>query len=72
MATKIIAKFTVGTEQGMSVLLFLTAAIAREKFTGKIPDHELEDYINVNFNEETLTTELNSMSNQYLVVYADD
>ena len=72
MATKIITKFTVGTEQGIDVLLFLTAAIAREKFTGKIPDRELEDYINLNFNEDALRAELNSMSNQYLVVYADD
>ncbi len=72
MATKIITKFTVGTEQGINVLLYLTAAIAREKFTGKVPDRELEDYINVNFNEDALITELNSMSNQYLVVYAED
>lgn len=72
MATKIITKFTIGTEQGINGLLFLTAAIAREKFTGKVSDRELEDYINVNFNEDALLKELNSMSNQYLIVYADD
>jgi hypothetical protein len=72
MATKIITKFTIGTEQGINALLFLTAAIAREKFAGKVPDQELEDYINANFNRETLIIEVNSMSNQYLIVYADD
>jgi len=72
MATKIVTKFTIGTEQGINALLFLTEAIAREKFEGKVPDQELEDYINVNFNKDTLLIELNSMSNQYLIVYADD
>jgi len=72
MATKIVTKFTIGTERGIDYLLFITKAIAREKFTGKIPDQELEAYINVNFNKDTLIVELNSMSNQYLIVYADD
>jgi hypothetical protein len=72
MATKIVTKFTIGTEQGVDTLLFLTSAIAREKFSGRIPDQELEAYINKNFNNDTLTIELNSMSNQYLTVYADD
>ena len=72
MATNIVTKFTIGTEQGINVLLFLTAAIAREKFAGKIPDQELEDYININFNKDALIIELNSLSNQYLMVYADD
>jgi len=70
MASKIITKFTIGTEQGINALLFLTAA--REKFTGRVPDEQLEDYITVNFNKGALMTELNSMSNQYLIVYADD
>jgi hypothetical protein len=72
METKIVTKFTIGTEQGINALLFLTAAIAREKFAGKVPDQELEDYINVNFNKDALMIELNSMSNQYLIVYAGD
>jgi hypothetical protein len=72
MATKIVTKFTIGTEEGINALLFVTAATAREKFAGKIPDQELEDYINVKFNKDALMIELNSMSNQYLIVYADD
>lgn len=72
MTTKIITKFTIGTEQGISTLLFLTGAIAKEKFAGKVSDQELEDYITANFNKEALTVEINSMSNQFLIVYADD
>jgi hypothetical protein len=72
METKIITKFTIGNEQGINSLLFLTSAIAREKFAGKVCDQELEDFIKANFKREALVTELNSMSNQYLIVYADD
>ncbi|MES2276317.1 MAG: N-acetyltransferase [Bacteroidota bacterium] len=72
MAPKIITKFTIGTEQGISDLLFLSTEIAREQFAGKIPDQELENYISRNFSKGTLMIELNSMSNQYLIVYVDD
>ena len=72
MNSKILTKFTIANEQGINALLFLTAALAREKFSGKVPDRELDDYIQVNFNRETLIIELNSMSNQYSTVYADD
>ena len=71
MATTIITKFTIGTEEGINALHFLTAAIAREKFQRKVPEQELESYINEHFSNEVLIGELNSMSNQYLVVYAD-
>jgi hypothetical protein len=72
MESKIVTKFTIGTEQGIDTLLFLTETIAREMFTGKVPAQELENYIQLNFNEDALMKELNSMSNQYLIVYVDD
>lgn len=72
MATKIITKFAIGTEQGISDLLLLTGAIAREQFAEKVPQLELENYININFNKSALLIETNSMSNQFLIVYADD
>lgn len=72
METNIVTRFTIGNEGGVNALLFLTAAIAREKFSGKVPDTILEEYIKANFNKEALLTELNSLSNQFLVVYADE
>jgi hypothetical protein len=72
MTTKIITKFTIGNQQGINDLLFIATATAREKFAGKVPHQKLEDYISANFSKETLGIELNSMSNQYLIVYADD
>jgi predicted mannosyl-3-phosphoglycerate phosphatase (HAD superfamily) len=72
MATKIITKFTIGTEEGSNDLHFITAATAREKFSGKVSDQELENYIELNFNKDKLREELNNLSNQYLIVYVDD
>lgn len=72
MATKIVTKFIIGNEQGINDLLVITTTTARERFKGKVPDQELENYISANFNKDALMIELNSMSNQYLMVYADD
>lgn len=72
MATKIGTKFIIGNEQGINDLLVITTAIAGERFKGKVPDQELENYIDANFSKDALMVELNSMSNQYLMVYADD
>ncbi|MDQ0640284.1 hypothetical protein QF042_003849 [Pedobacter sp. W3I1] len=72
MEYKIITKFTIGSEEGTNDLAFIAEALAREKFSGKIVDEQLEEYIQANFNKETLRAELNSMSNQYLIVYVDN
>jgi hypothetical protein len=36
-----------------------------------VPGDQLEEYIQNNFNDDVLRVEMNSMSNQYLVVYVD-
>ena len=68
----IITKFTVATEQGMDTLLMLTRELAIEKFSSMLDRQTLADYVAANFNRQTLVTELNSMSNQWLVTYVDD
>jgi hypothetical protein len=72
METTIITKFTIATEKGIHDLLFLTEAMARERFAQKLSSEELESYISKNFNKGALTVDLNSMSNQYLTVYVDN
>lgn len=67
----IITKFTVATEEGLEILLRLTRELATEKFTPLLGRQELERYIAENFNAKTLVVDINSMSNQWLVVYAD-
>lgn len=68
---KIETKFIIGNKQGIDTLAFVAVATARQKFTGKIPDRELDEYISTNFNAEVLMTELNSLSNEYLIVYQE-
>lgn len=68
----IITKFTVATEQAVDTLSMLTRELAIEKFSAIIDQRMLADYIATNFNEKVLVSELNSMSNQWLVVYVDD
>lgn len=72
MAKKIITKFTVGTDESIDTLLVLTKTIATEKFSKLLETSALENYIAENFNKEALITEVNTMSNQWLIVYADD
>lgn len=72
MDTNIITKFTIATEQAINALLFLTKTIAAEKFSTILQQQKLEHYIDSNFSESALIVEVNSMSNQWLVVYAND
>jgi len=68
----ITTKFTVATEQGIETLLILTRALANEKFSSLLELPVLDHYIHTNFNSRALTGELNSLSNQWIIVYADD
>lgn len=68
---KIETKFVIGNQQGIDTLAFVTAATARQKFTGRISDQELDEYISKSFNRDVLMAELNSLSNQYLIVYLE-
>lgn len=68
---EIITKFTVATEEGVKLLLTLTEALALEKFASLVAPATLKNYIAQNFNKEALVAELNSMSNQWLMVYVD-
>ena len=72
MDNKIITKFTIANEQGIETLIYLTKEIARQKFSAILNDSMLQEYIALNFNGETLINEVNSMSNQWLIVYIND
>lgn len=68
----ITTKFTVVTEQGMAALLMLTKALTIQKFSSLLDQETIDRYINEKLNERALAAEVNSMSNQWLVVYVDD
>ncbi|WP_027388807.1 hypothetical protein [Chryseobacterium gregarium] len=68
----ITVKFTIATEQGTDTLMMLTEQIALEKFSQLVDAKILAGYIEENFSEKVLISELNSLSNQWLVVYVDE
>lgn len=69
---EITTKFIIATEQGRGILAALAKEIAAEKFTSLIEPQQLENYIERKFNDKNLIAEMNSMSNQWLVVYVGD
>jgi hypothetical protein len=71
MQTRIITKFTIGADRDLKTLLYIGEATAREKYTGRASEQEIEAHIQSNFNHKRLKAETSSMSNQYLVVYED-
>ncbi|MEZ0007646.1 hypothetical protein ABH942_003031 [Flavobacterium sp. 28YEA47A] len=69
---EITTKFIIGTEQSRNILATLAKEIATEKLVSLVEPQQLEDYIEKKFNHKNLITEMNSMSNQWLVVYVGD
>lgn len=72
MDLSITTKFTVATEQSIKTLLFLTQTIARQKLSSLVPEQKIESYISKNFSKQILINEVNSMNNQWLIVYNHD
>lgn len=68
---KVETKFVIGNKQGVDTLAFVAVATTRQKFAGKISDRQLDEYISASFNPDVLMVELNSLSNQYLIVYLE-
>jgi predicted GNAT family N-acyltransferase len=71
MESTIVTSFCIGTDECKKTLSFISAATAREKYTGKVPPAQLKDYIQKKFSGGALHVDMNSLSNQFLVVYAD-
>lgn len=69
MNISIKTQFVVASVPGIDTLLYLTQTIAREKFLPLLPADVVKNYIAKHFNEKTLLDEVNSLSNQWVVVY---
>lgn len=68
----IITKFAIATDEATDVLFELTRELATEKFASILEARVIAAYINKHFDRKYLVSEMNSMSNQWLVVYADN
>lgn len=69
---KITTKFAIATEATTKMLSKLTQDLAHEKFYSILDQKTIESYIEEQFNTKYLISEINSMSNQWLMVYVDD
>jgi hypothetical protein len=71
MEKTIETSFCIGTDQCKQTLSFISAATAREKYAGKVTPAQIKDYIQKKFSTGALHVDMNSLSNQFLVVYVD-
>lgn len=69
---KLITKFTVASDQGLAVLSALTRELTLQKFSSLADQGTIAKYISEYLDEKSLRDEVNSLSNQWLVVYADN
>lgn len=68
----IITKFLIATEEGTDIIMKLSRDLANEKFSTILDQNTLEEYIDSNFNKKQLISDLNNLSNQWLVVYFEN
>ncbi len=67
----IVTKFALATDESTDILLTLIEELAKEKFSFILDSQRLQEYIEKYYNRKYFVSEMNSMSNQWLVVYAD-
>ncbi|WP_316840405.1 GNAT family N-acetyltransferase [Pedobacter gandavensis] len=72
MENKIKTKFSVASEEGIAVLQMLGEKRGQEKYTGLLNTSQLEEYLFEKFNTPTIISNLNTFSNQLIIVYVED
>ncbi|MBC8987487.1 GNAT family N-acetyltransferase [Pedobacter sp. N36a] len=72
MENKIKTKFTIASEEGIALLQELGEKRAQEKYTGLLSPSQIENYLFDKFNTDTIISNLNTFSNQLIVVYVED
>lgn len=72
MGKMIKTKFTVASEEGIAVLQMLGEKRGQEKYGSIFNVSQLEDYLFDKFNTPRIVSNLNTFSNQLIVVYVED
>ncbi|WP_316750750.1 GNAT family N-acetyltransferase [Pedobacter gandavensis] len=72
MENKLKTKFTIASEEGIDLLQTLGTQRGKEKYAGILDSSQLENYLYEKFNTNTIVSNLNTFSNQLIVVYVDE
>lgn len=72
MENNIKTKFTVASEEGIELLQYLGEKSSQEKYEGLLNQEQLEDYLFEQYNRERIISDLNTFSNQLVIVYVDE
>ena len=72
MESTITTKFIIGDNEGVALLSTLAAATTRETYGNSISETKLENYILKRFSHAALAKEMNSLTNQFLIVYSSE
>ncbi len=68
----IVTKFALATDESTDMLLKLVHELVAEKYSQVLSSQQLQEYIEKYYNPKYFISEMNSMSNQSLVVYANN
>ncbi|GEN71698.1 MULTISPECIES: hypothetical protein [Chryseobacterium] len=68
----IISKFTVGSEEGISDLITIIDSSVYTLHKELIPEEDIKKYIAGNIDPRKMINDLNDLSNQLIITYADD
>lgn len=68
----IVTKFALATDESTDILLKFVHELVAEKYSQVLNSQQLQEYIEKYYNPKYFISEMNSMSNQSLVVYADN
>jgi len=68
----IISKFALATDESTDTLLNLIIELASEKFGQQLQTQQLNEFIEKYYNRKYFVSEMNSMSNQWIMVYVDN
>lgn len=72
MDNRIKTKFTVASEEGIAVLQYLGETRGYEKYKTLLNKEQLADYLFDQYNRNTIISNLNTFSNQLIVVYKEE
>lgn len=68
----IISKFTVGSEEGISDLITIIDSSVYTLHRKLVPEEDIKKYIANNIDPRKMINDLNDLSNQLIITYADD